>query len=216
MDPVWELYHENSKNGRRLGAEDPRPSLPDPRSGPPSRRPLVALGPPLQQEAGGAAPLVSARGFTRTALSRLLAIPPPADADLVLLAIHAPAVIDLTVGLYFFDPGAHALALEKSRDLSARLASAVLPAGLPAGSPLQVLIASELGLAAARHGERGYRRALMAAGAWSQAVADAAAGMGLRTDRLDFYDREVDDLLGLDGLTRGTVAVLAIVPGERG
>jgi hypothetical protein len=60
-------------------------------------------------------------------------------------------------------------------------------------------------------GPRGYRRALMDAGALLRACRSLAGEHGLRAEStLDFYDHRVDEVLSLDGVERTVVAVVAV------
>jgi hypothetical protein len=74
-----------------------------------------------------------------------------------------------------------------------------------------VFIVGRLDEAAMTAGERGYRKALMAAGRHAHAIGLAAEAAGLWCqDVAGFYDREVDALLSLDGLSRSTLCVMAL------
>ena len=76
-----------------------------------------------------------------------------------------------------------------------------------------ILLAANLDAATATAGERGYRDALIATGRHLAAMETAAATAGLRLDdTVAFYDREVDALLFLDGLTRSVLAIVAVGP----
>ena len=67
---------------------------------------------------------------------------------------------------------------------------------------------------AAPHGERGYRLGLIEAGRLVERLVHAAASLGLAAiETGDFYDREFDVLLGLDGVTAGTLALVAVGSG---
>jgi hypothetical protein len=62
-------------------------------------------------------------------------------------------------------------------------------------------------------GPRGYRRMLMDAGVLINALGSAAVGNGLSPRPiLDFYDDELDELLGNDGVERSVLALLVLVP----
>ena len=62
-----------------------------------------------------------------------------------------------------------------------------------------------------KYGSRGYRFALLEAGHVAQNLDLAAAGLGLATLNVGgFVDRQIDDLLGLDGLLHSTIYICAI------
>jgi hypothetical protein len=60
-------------------------------------------------------------------------------------------------------------------------------------------------------GPRGYRRALLDCGALIQLLSSLTARVnGTLAVTTDFYDRELDSVLGLDGVER-TVAAVAVI-----
>jgi SagB-type dehydrogenase family enzyme len=62
-----------------------------------------------------------------------------------------------------------------------------------------------------RYGDRGYRFALLEAGAVVQNLNLAAAALGLHcTNAGEFFDSEVDDVLDFDGLSISTLYAVGI------
>jgi SagB-type dehydrogenase family enzyme len=62
-----------------------------------------------------------------------------------------------------------------------------------------------------KYGDRGYRFALMEAGHVAQNVDLTAVGLDLTVLNMGgFYDRDLDSVLGIDGVEHSTLYVLAI------
>src|SRR5204863_9224189 len=65
-----------------------------------------------------------------------------------------------------------------------------------------------------KYGDRGYRFTLLEAGHVAQNINLVAAGLGLGCINIGGYlDRQIDDLLGLDGLEHSTLYLIGV--GER-
>jgi SagB-type dehydrogenase family enzyme len=214
----FELYHENSKIGRRVRPyplQRPAGIAGGELEG--DQYPLFAVGdaPPLTTpigEALGREPASPQIGrLSMKVLAALLAPQAAADAELIEVYFHLRAVDGLPPGLYRL--GARGAArLIRRGDLSRQLAETLIDAE-PARSTLQIAIAGAFARAAAASGERGYRLALMAAGARARAISLVAAGLGLgMAATADFYDRELDALLGLDGIDTGALILVAVGP----
>jgi SagB-type dehydrogenase family enzyme len=214
-DACWELYHENSKRGRRMGGHRPPPAaMPaaSPYDGLPVF-PLAAPGPlPLRLDQASIDAAVAAGTVTMKALSDLLAAScrPMSEDDPVEAFLQVAAVETLPQGLYRYDARGHALQLIR-RGVIERLARALADPATVAGRAVIVFLVGSLESAAALSGERGYRGALIATGRHLLALrlAAGAAGLPVRED-LDTYDREVDALLSLDGIAKSVLAVVAI------
>ena len=74
-----------------------------------------------------------------------------------------------------------------------------------------LFVTAEFARSTFKYGERGYRFVLLEAGHLAQNVNLAAAGLGLGClDVGGYYDRQVDEWLGLDGVTHSTVYLLAL------
>ena len=215
-DACYELFHENSKIGRHV-----RP-LPLARSGAYSSReradeqyPIFAVGDadlaagPIAGLIGKAAgPLKPGRLTTRQ-LAALLPRSMAADGKLVEILFHVRGVDGLPAGLFRLGEKGEARLMRRG-DFGKELARMLLAPEL-AGTPLQIVIAGGFAGAAALSGERGYRRVLLAAGARSETIrlTATALGLGIATTT-DFYDRELDGLLGLDGIDVGALVLIAV------
>lgn len=223
-DAAWSLYHENSKRGRRLGgdARDDQPAtFAAERYAPaedaivlPAARPLIRVAADhaagTGQTAGGAMPLLTLSAIVATACR------PMGSFDPTACLLHAAAVETLGPGLYRSADQGRALVPLGGPDIGARLTAAMPETGFP-GRPQAVLFfVGALESAAAAAGERGYRRTLVSVGrhAFALDLAAAAAGVLCR-EVTNFYDREVDALLGLDGLSESVLYASVLgVPGD--
>jgi SagB-type dehydrogenase family enzyme len=216
-EPCFELYHENSKIGRRVR---PSPLLrPGGNAGrdlDTERYPLFTVGDagPLPVPFGEVltrAPAAPQPGrLSMSALATLLA-GSVADGELIDVYFHVRAVDGLPAGLYRLGARGSARLIRRG-DLGRPLGDTLM-APEPARAPLQIAIAGAFERAAAVSGERGYRLALMAAGAWAHEIGLTAAALGLGlAATADFYDRELDVLLGLDGIDSSVLILVAIGP----
>jgi hypothetical protein len=204
-DAAWEIYHENAKRGphdppRAAAGRMPRLDL--------AAYPLLTPAPDAAPAArAGSAPVLS-HGH----LLRLLAAGGrPLDADdTTLVFVHLAAVTGLPVALAVFDPVAGSLRAVAEDVPAARLAAALPEPGVLRGAGAVVFLAADLGAATAHAGERGYRDALVAIGRHLGAF-EAVATLPVTLRSVPLHDRAADDLLFLDGLSRGVLAAFAVV-----
>jgi SagB-type dehydrogenase family enzyme len=214
----YELYHENSKIGRRVR---PLPLMPLPGTGVWERDgdqyPLFAIGEadpavnPLGAAAGRAPGPPQSGRLSIKLLAALLAPPASADGDLIDLFFHVRSVDGLPAGLYRFGVKGAARLIRRG-DLGNEIGK-MLTAPEAVRVPLQVVIAGAFARAAQASGERGYRRALIAAGARARTIELSAAALGLGlAATTEFYDRELDAFLGLDGVDSGALVLIAVGP----
>lgn len=208
-EAAWELYHENSKRGPHDGIAAPRPAGAAPDYG---GLPVLALGdrppgPPQPRPAAAAVGPLSLRAFSdllATGCGRL------SEADPVAAFVAIGAVASLPRGLAWYDPASHNLRVLRREDAWAELQPALASPEILARSAALILFAADLDAATAAAGERGYREALIAIGRHLAAIETAAQASALRIEPVGFYDRAVDALLTLDGLTRSVIAVVAV------
>ena len=225
-DAAWELYHENAKRGRRLGFGDKRAALaPEPRA--PQAVPALDAFP-----LPGAEPLTAAlseraaderrAGEGALSLAALSAVLAAAcrqfgDDDPIAFHLYVDAVETLPAGLYRYDHPARSLLLLRRADLRSGLSAALADGAFEREAPVMIFAIGELETATGALGERGYRDALVAAGRHALALDLAARAAGLRVREVpDFYDREVDTLLRLDGVSRSTLWLAALATAADG
>ncbi len=123
---------------------------------------------------------------------------------------YAATVAELTPGLYHYSPKEHCLHL--LRPLSAaRVWEATLYPDFVRGAALCVFVTAVFERSTWKYGSRGYRYALIEAGGAAQNIALVAVALDLGCFNLGGYvDREIDDLLGLDGVTHSTLHMLCV------
>ncbi len=109
-------------------------------------------------------------------------------------------VQDIFAGSYHYNPREHTLSQLRMEDQRERFAEGVLT---PVEVDAQAAVICLTGLPARHrvaHGARGYRYALLDAGAAAQNLVLAGTALGLATAMItDFYDADVVSLLGLSG-----------------
>lgn len=156
-----------------------------------------------------AALLVSAYG-TRTRDPGLLRRPVPSGGALYPLELYVLplAVPRLDASAFHYDPFRHRL--ERLRPLGDVAAALVDPA-VASRAAAVIAITGMVWRARFKYGARGYRFALLEAGHVAQNMALAAAALGVGCLPLGgFFDRDVDRLVGADGLDETTLYLLAI------
>lgn len=121
---------------------------------------------------------------------------------------HTARVQGLDAGLYHYNPHLHAVTQIHHGDLSHRLSGSFVQTDLPLNSAIQVFVTGFFERSAFKYAERSYRFVLLEAGHLMQNLALCATALGFgHTSVGGFFDREVDDILGLDGIRRSTVYV---------
>jgi SagB-type dehydrogenase family enzyme len=160
--------------------------------------------------------LFCAYGVTRdnqnTAFSGPFRTVPSAGALYPLeLYFHSAHVDGLPPGLYHYNPSLNNLQCLRQQDQSAHLAKALLQSNIASDAALTVFITALFERTTFKYGERGYRFLLLEAGHVAQNINLVAIALGLGCISVGgYFDREIDDMLGLDGLTHSTIYMLAI------
>jgi SagB-type dehydrogenase family enzyme len=122
------------------------------------------------------------------------------------LHVVARAVAGVPAGVYRYDPELHALEERELGDPWSALEAACPLPGLLEGGGAVLLLLAIFGRTRFKYGLRGYRFALLEAGHVVQNVALAAAALDLAALPLGgFYDAQVDDLVGADGVEESVV-----------
>ena len=121
------------------------------------------------------------------------------------------AVTGLGAGLYHYSPTRSALHQLDERDLSTQIAAATLYPSYVAGASLIVFVTAMFERSTWKYGDRGYRYALLEAGHLVQNLDLVATALGFASFNLGGYcDREIDDILQIDGITHSTVYMVCI------
>lgn len=122
------------------------------------------------------------------------------------LHVAARAVADLPAGVYRYDPELHALEEYELGDPWPALGAACPLPGLLDGGAAVLLLLAVFGRTRFKYGLRGYRFALLEAGHIVQNVSLAAVALDLAALPLGgFYDAQVDELIGADGVEESVV-----------
>jgi SagB-type dehydrogenase family enzyme len=124
---------------------------------------------------------------------------------------HSTQVEGLSVGLYHYNPVTNCLRHLREADLSPRLAEAMVQRTLPFDASIVFFISAIFERATFKYGPRGYRFVLLEAGHVAQNMSLVASALGLGCMNLGgFFDRQIDEILGFDGLNHSTIYLTAI------
>ena len=125
------------------------------------------------------------------------------------LYVAAHRVAGLAPGLYHYEPEQHTLAALLG-DVG-RLAGCAVQRDLIASAGAVILIGAVFLRSTFKYGDRGYRFVLLEAGHLAQNALLAAAAQGLAAVPVGgYFDREVDELLDLDGIDESAVYLVAL------
>ncbi|HLG16590.1 MAG TPA: SagB family peptide dehydrogenase [Blastocatellia bacterium] len=157
-----------------------------------------------------------AYGVTRdnrgTAFPRPFRIVPSAGALYPLEVFFFSAHVDgLQTGLYHYNPARNDLRFVREGDERARLSEALVQSYLAAASSVIFFITAMFERTTSKYADRGYRFVMMEAGHLAQNMNLVATALGLGSVNIGgFFDRQVDALLGLDGLTHSAVYLVCV------
>lgn len=153
----------------------------------------------------------TARGSSRADATPEMRSVPSGGALYPLEVYPAVRAVDgLAPGLYHYDPSRHLLEVVDERDVTEDLERVMIP--LPGAPDLAATCAATLFVVGVfwrtrfKYGLRGYRWTLIEAGHVGQSCLLAAEALGIDAVPYGgFWDRQVDDLLGLDGVNESVV-----------
>lgn len=138
-------------------------------------------------------------------------IPSPGGLYPLEIFVYSSHVDGLAAGLYHYNPPRGELRLLREGDLSTEIAGALVQGHLAADAALLIFITAVFERVTFKYGDRGYRFALLEAGHLAQNINLVSCALKLGSVNLGgYFDREVDELLGLDGLDYSTVYVVAV------
>jgi len=127
------------------------------------------------------------------------------------LFIHSSRVQGLNSGIYHYNPPENSLRLLRGGDHSQKLAPGLQDGRIAQTAALMVFIAVMPERSVIRYGDRGYRFALLEAGGVVQNLNLVSTALGLACVNIgEYFDREIDDVLTLDGLSIATMYVVAV------
>lgn len=122
------------------------------------------------------------------------------------LYVHTARTEGLEAGLYHYNPARHGLSRVHRGDLGHRLGGALVQADMPLNSAAQVFVTGFFERSAFKYAERSYRFVLIEAGHLMQNFCLTATALGYGTSCVGgYFDREIDAILGLDGVRRSTI-----------
>jgi SagB-type dehydrogenase family enzyme len=127
------------------------------------------------------------------------------------LYFHSTHIIGLPPGLYHYNPMRNEVCRLRPGDDSRRLSEALVQHNLAVDNALMIFISAIFERSTFKYGDRGYRFVLLETGHVAQNLNLVAGAMNLGSTNIGgFFDRAVDDLLGLDGVSHSTVYLTAI------
>jgi SagB-type dehydrogenase family enzyme len=160
--------------------------------------------------------LYHACGVTRPAaetgqLRSWRAAPSPGGLYPLELYLHTTQVAGLPSGLYHYNPVRDELRHLREGDLAREIACCFVQGTIAYDAAVVVFLTAWFERVTFKYADRGYRFALLEAGHVAQNLNLAAGALGLGALNLGgYFDHELDDLLGLDGVTASTVYALAL------
>lgn len=126
------------------------------------------------------------------------------------LYVHTRQANGLRAGLYHYHPAREELRHLRAGDLTQEVASCFVQDIAAYKAAMFVFLTAWFERVTFKYGDRGYRYALLEAGHVAQNLNLAAVALGLGAVNLGgFFDHELDELLGLDGVTASTMYVVA-------
>jgi SagB-type dehydrogenase family enzyme len=133
------------------------------------------------------------------------------------LFLHSRCIEGAPPGLYHYNPMRNEIRRVLDDDQSPSIAKTFIPfqSHLALDAALLVFLTALFGRSTFKYATRGYRFVLLEAGPVAQTLNLAASGLGLASLNIGgYFDRRLDEFLGLDGLTHSAIYVVAI--GGRG
>jgi len=114
-------------------------------------------------------------------------------------------------GLYHYSPSSHAVHLLYEGPLAQRISDALVQPTIALGASMVLFVTAIFERSIFKYGDRGYRFILIEAGHVAQNINLVTASLELGSVNIGgFYDRQIDDLLGLDGITHSTIYMVAL------
>jgi SagB-type dehydrogenase family enzyme len=124
---------------------------------------------------------------------------------------YSTHIQELEAGLYHYNPSRNEVQLLRAGDAGERLAEALVQREIATDAALLVFVTAIFERSTFKYGERGYRFILLEAGHVAQNANLVASALGLGCVNIGgFFDRQIDELLGLDGVTHSTIYMIAL------
>jgi SagB-type dehydrogenase family enzyme len=147
-----------------------------------------------------------------TAYLRSLRVVPSGGALYPLeIFFHNAHIEGLKPGLYHYNPIQHHLKLLHEGNHTGKISETIVHPSIVVSASLVLFITAVFERSIFKYKDRGYRFILLEAGHVAQNVNLVATALGLGSINIGgFFDRQVDEFLGLDGLTHSTIYLVAI------
>ncbi len=114
-------------------------------------------------------------------------------------------------GIFHYNAGDHCLHCLRAADLTQEISEAMVQPEIGMTATALLFITALFERSTFKYQDRGYRFVLMEAGHVAQNVNLAAVALNFSSVNIGgFFDREMDTLLGLDGVTSSTLYIVAI------
>jgi SagB-type dehydrogenase family enzyme len=127
------------------------------------------------------------------------------------LFFHSDHIAELEPGLYHYNPTRNNLRLLRSGNKSPQICEGLVQRHIALDASLIIFITAMFERSIFKYGARGYRFTLLEAGHVAQNINLVSIALGLGCVNIGGYlDRQIDDLLGLDGLTHSTIYMIGI------
>jgi SagB-type dehydrogenase family enzyme len=126
---------------------------------------------------------------------------------------HSKSVAGLDPGLYHYNPLRNNLRRVREGDLTPEIARGLVSfqANLATDVAVMVFVTALFERSTFKYGARGYRFVLLEAGHLAQNLNLVAAALGLGSLNIGgYFDRKMDEVLGIDGITHSTVYMVGI------
>jgi SagB-type dehydrogenase family enzyme len=156
--------------------------------------------------------LFSAQGITDETYTTKLRTAPSAGALYPIeLYVFVHSVEGLKQGLYHYNPFDHSLTRLKEGDLRKSVMNAGLKQEMLKDANLVFALSGIPARTTWKYGQRGYRYMYMEAGHIAENILLQAVSLGLGAVPVGaFLDRELDDLLGIDGKSEISLSLVAV------
>jgi SagB-type dehydrogenase family enzyme len=124
---------------------------------------------------------------------------------------HTTRIEGLNAGLYHYNPSKNHLRLLREGDETRKIAEAMVQTEVALNAALIMFITAFFERSVFKYKDRGYRFVLLEAGHVAQNLNLVSNALGLGSLNIGgFFDREIDEFLGLDGVAHSTIYMVAI------
>jgi SagB-type dehydrogenase family enzyme len=124
---------------------------------------------------------------------------------------HSVEGEQLKAGLYHYNPIQNNLRLIQEGDATSKISQAMVQTEIPLKASLMMFITAVFERTTFKYADRGYRFIFLEAGHVAQNMNLVATALGLGSINIGgYFDREIDDFLGIDGLTHSTIYMIAV------